>query len=258
MADLYALESAGGAPGVTTSAVALALTWPAELILAECDPSGGDILAGLLAGHVPADRGLMEHAIEAGRDGIDATAGLRGHLVPLDAGHPTYLLPGLTDPRQAAGLSAAWPAVAATLTAQQADVIADCGRLDAGHSQPMAVLSAARTVAIVLRPTLRQVWLARSRVDMLSQLLGGTARLALLLAGPGTHSAREVARALQVPVAASLADDPRTAALLSDGIGGRKTLRSAPLMRSARTAGSALRGHVATTNRPSAAAGAGR
>jgi hypothetical protein len=108
----------------------------------------------------------------------------------------------------------------------------------------MAVLAAARTVAIVVRPTLRQVWLARSRVEMLTQLLGSAVRLALLVTGPGTQSPSDVARALRVPVAAVLPDDPRTAALLSDGIGGRRNVRSAPLMRSARTAGGALRGHA--------------
>ena len=69
MGELYALVSAGGSPGVTTAAITLALTWPSPVIVAECDPSGGDVLAGLLAGHVPAGPGLMEHAIEAGRNG---------------------------------------------------------------------------------------------------------------------------------------------------------------------------------------------
>ena len=76
MADVFALVSAGGSPGVTTAAIALALTWQTAVIVAECDPSGGDILAGLLAGHVPAARGLMEHAIEAGRDRHSAAIGL--------------------------------------------------------------------------------------------------------------------------------------------------------------------------------------
>lgn len=131
MGELYALVSAGGSPGVTTAALALALTWPSPVILAECDPSGGDILAGLLAGHVPAGRGLMECAMEAGR-GLAANASLVPQLVPLDEDRTRMLLPGLTDPRQATGLGTAWPAVAAALTAQPADVIADCGRLDAG------------------------------------------------------------------------------------------------------------------------------
>lgn len=256
MSELYALVSGGGSPGVTTAAVALALAWPSPVIVAECDPSGGDVLAGLLTGHVAARKGLMEHAIEAGHDGHAAARALSAQLIPLDADRTRMVLPGLTDPRQAAALSSAWPAVAATLTAQQADVIADCGRLDAGPGQPLAVLSAARTVVIVLRPTLRQVWSARSRVDILAQLTGGTSRLVLLLTGPGTHSAREVAHALGLPVVAALPDDARSAALLSDGVGGPRSLTSGALLRSARTAGKALRDHVPVMTQRSATAGA--
>jgi hypothetical protein len=243
---------------VTTAALALALAWPSPAIVAECDPSGGDVLAGLLTGHVPAARGLMEHAIEAGRDGSAAARALGAQLISLDAERTTRLLSGLTDPRQAAGLGTAWSAVAATLTAQQADVIADCGRLDAGPGQPLAILTAARTVAFVLRPTIRQVWSARPRVEILTQLLGDKSRLAILLTGPGAHSAREVARALGVPVAATLPADARSAAFLSDGLGGQRSLTSGALLRSARAAGKALREHVTVMTQQSASAGAVR
>jgi hypothetical protein len=253
MGELYALVSAGGSPGVTTAALAMALTWPSAAIVAECDPSGGDVLAGLLTGHVAASRGLMEHAIEAGRDGRAAAGALGAQLIPLDSARTRMLLPGLTDPRQAAGLASAWAAVAATLTAQRADVIADCGRLDAGSGQPLAVLAAARTVALVLRPTLRQVWSARSRVEILAEL-AGCSRLVVLLTGSGTHSARDVTHALGVPVAAVLADDVRGATLLSDGIGAQRHLTSGALARSATAAGKALRDHVAVVTQQAAGA----
>ena len=115
MGEVYALVSAGGAPGVTTAAVALALAWPSPAIVAECDPSGGDMLAGLLGGHVPAAQGLMEYAIAAGHNGQAAADSLGTQLVPLNADRTRLVLPGLTDPRQAAGLASAWPAVAAAL-----------------------------------------------------------------------------------------------------------------------------------------------
>jgi hypothetical protein len=175
----------------------------------------------------------------------------------LDADGTRKLLPGLTDPRQAAGLASAWPAVAATLAAQHADVIADCGRLDAGPGQPNAILTTARTVALVMRPTIRQVWSALSRVEILTQL-GVSSRLALLLTGPGTHSAREVAQALGIPVAAALADDARSAAMLSDGVGGERSLSSGSLLRSASTAGKALRDHVAERKHLAGGAGVDR
>jgi hypothetical protein len=100
------------------------------------------------------------------------------------------------------------------------------------------------------------VWSARSRVDILRQLVGGKSRLALLLTGRGTHSAREVAHALGVPVAAWFPDDARSAALLSDGVGGQRTLASGALLRSAQAAGNALRGHEpAAKHRPAVVGG---
>jgi hypothetical protein len=241
MARLYALVSPGGSPGVTTAAVALAMTWPSPVIVAECDPSGGDVLAGALAGHVAVRQGLVEHAIEAGRGPRAAAASLAAQLVPFDASRTRMVLPGLTDPRQAAGLISAWPAVTSTLTAHSADVIADCGRLDAGDGQPIAVLAAACVVAIVLRPTLRQVWCARARIDMLAQLHGGEGRLAIVLNGSGSHSARQVAAALGISVLAALPQDPRTACVLSDGAETHRNLQSGSLMKAARMAGQSLR-----------------
>jgi hypothetical protein len=241
MGSVFALVSPGGSPGVTTAAVALALAWPAAVILAECDPAGGSVLAGTLGGHVPGGPGLMEHAIEAGRNPQAAAGSLTTRLVPLDAARTRMVLPGLTDPRQAVGLVPAWPAVASTLAAQHCDVIADCGRLDASDVQPLAVLSAASIVAVVLRPTLRQVWAARPRIDMLAQLLGGTARVAALVTGAGQHPAREIAGTLGVPVLAVLPADVRTAAVLSDGMQGHRRLPASELMTAARGAGQALR-----------------
>jgi hypothetical protein len=254
MGSVYVLVSAGGAPGVTTAALALALGWPSAAIVAECDPGGGDVLAGALGGHVPAGVGLMEHAIEAGRNARAAAAGLGAQLVPLDASRTRMVLPGLTDPRQAAGLSAAWPAVAMTLAAQSCDVLADCGRLDAGDGRPLAVLAAASTVAVVLRPTLRQVWAARPRIDMLAQLLGSTDRVVLLVTGPGTHPAREIAGTLGIPLAAVLPADARSAAVLSDGAARRRHFDSGSLMTAARRAAQALRKHAAA-RAPAPAAG---
>jgi len=258
MGSIFALVSAGGSPGVTTAALALALSWPAPVMVAECDPGGGSVLAGALGGHLPGGFALVEHAIEAGRNPAAAAASLAGQLVPLDTDKTRMVLPGLTDPRQAIGLASAWPAVAATFAAQQCDVIADCGRLDAGPGQPNAILAAARTVALVLRPTLRQVWSARPRVDILRQLTGGNDRLALLLTGPGTHSVRDVAHALGLPVAAVLPDDTRSAALLSDGLGTHRQLMSGALLRAAAVAGRALREHNTVVARQLAEASAAR
>ncbi|HEX6931568.1 MAG TPA: hypothetical protein VF162_05465 [Streptosporangiaceae bacterium] len=238
--SLYALVSPGGSAGCTTTALALALTWPRPVILAECDPAGGDILAGLFAGHMPAPRGLLGVAFEAGR-GVEAMSVEAGaQLAALDGSGTRMFLAGLSDPRQAPGLAPAWPAIGRMLSSQPCDVIADCGRLDAGDGQPSAVLAAAQLVAMVLRSSLRQIAAARPRIEMLARLLGGSERLGLVLVGDKSHSYAEISRTLGVPVLASIALDARTAAVLSDGVGRRTNLADRPLMRAAMVAGAAI------------------
>ncbi len=253
MGSIFALVSPGGSPGVTTAALALAMSWPTPVIVAECDPGGGSVLAGALGGHQQGGFGLVEHAIEAGRNPAAAAASLAAQLVSLDTGKTRLVLPGLTDPRQAVSLASAWPAVASTFSAQACDVIADCGRLDAGEGQPLAVLAAASIAVVVLRPTLRQAWAGRARVEMLRQLLGGTARVALLVTGSGRYPAQEMANALGVPVVAVLPDDAASAAVLSDGQQ-RRRFGSGELMTAAKRAAQALRRHA--ESRLAASAGA--
>jgi len=47
---LIALCADKGSPGVTTAALALAVTWPCPVAVAEVDPSGGDLALGLTDG----------------------------------------------------------------------------------------------------------------------------------------------------------------------------------------------------------------
>lgn len=238
--SLYALVSPGGSAGATTTALALTLTWPQPVILAECDPAGGDILAGLFAGHLPAPRGLLGVAFEAGRGLAAMSAGAGGHLAPLDGSGSRMFLAGLSDPRQAAGLAPAWPAIARTLASQPCDVIADCGRLDAGDGQPASVLAGSDLVAMVMRTSLRQIAAARPRIEMLEYLRNGLERVGLLLVGDKGHSPAEISRTLGVHVLARIPSDPKTAAMLSDGVGRRSSLDDGPLLRAAKTAGQTL------------------
>jgi hypothetical protein len=224
---------------VTTAALALALGWPRQVIVAECDPSGGDILAGLFAGHLEARGGLVPLAVEAGQSHEAAAAAMWSQLIDLDDERSRLLLAGISDPRQGTGLAPVWPVLATAFARLPLDVIADCGRLDS-RGGPEPVLAAANLVALVLRPTLRQVSKARARVDMLNQVLG-PGRLALLLIGEGTQSPRDVSRALGVRVACSLPQDEKTAQVLSDGAGSRRGLQARPLIRAAGPAGRALR-----------------
>jgi hypothetical protein len=238
--SLFALVSPGAAAGVTTTALALSLTWPAPVIVAECDPAGGAILAGLFAGHLRAPRGLLGVAFEAGRGTAPLSVAPGGHLAALDGSGSRMLLAGLSDPRQARGVAPAWPAIARLLASQRCDVIADCGRLDASSAQPVSVIAAAAVAVMVIRPTLRQVYAARPRIEMLLELRGGPQRLGILLIGDRGQSPTEITKALGVPVLARMPFDARTASVLSDGVGRRASLAGKPLMRAARAAGLAI------------------
>jgi len=54
------------APGATTVAAALTLSWPGPVILVDADPAGGDVMAGLLPGRASTESGLLSWSV-AGR-----------------------------------------------------------------------------------------------------------------------------------------------------------------------------------------------
>src|SRR5258708_11342673 len=67
---LIAIAADKGAPGVTTTALALAAVWPRPVLLAECDPAGGDLVYRLPAAdgsRLDPRRGLLSLAVAARR-----------------------------------------------------------------------------------------------------------------------------------------------------------------------------------------------
>ncbi|GAA1371902.1 ParA family protein [Catellatospora chokoriensis] len=249
---LIAIVSAKGSPGASTAALAFTLTWPSPVMLAECDPAGGDLLAGYLARYeLPANRGVLPLASAALRG--TAEAELAGNLIDLDAPRQQRMaLPGLTEPAQSATLDLAWTSLGEFFARMAAQVvIADCGRLSAAHP-PWALLAKADLVLLALRPhSLRTVSPAMSAVTaMRRQLPAGFVEnsLGLLLIGGGIGG-REVSRHLGVPVVASLPWDTSTAgALCGDGRGRRR----APLMRRSAAAYESITAMIAARRMDSA------
>lgn len=229
---LIAMVSAKGSPGVSTAALACTLTWPAPTLLAECDPAGGDLLSGYLAKYeLPPDRGIVPLAGSLLRGIADD---LTGHLIDLDAPKQKRLaLQGLAAPAQASSLTPAWGRLGEMFASSPHLVIADCGRLTT-HHPPWALLAKADLVLLALRPTsLRTISPAVSAIASLRRELpsadGPHGNLGLMVIGGGV-STRELTRNLNVPVVASIAWDPATAAVLGgDGRGRRR----GPLMKSA-------------------------
>lgn len=215
---LIGLCSAKGSPGVTTAALGLALGWPRRVVLAECDPAGGDVLAGYGQGQARLGSQGLTDLMAAARNG-SAELEMWTHLVTLDFERQAFVLPGLVDARSARAID--WPRLVTLLTGSGADVLADCGRLRAEYS-PRAVLHAADLVLLVCRGTLRSVRVAQTAAAELSSDLGargtGADALGVLLVDPGApFGVAEVEKAVGVPVVATLPGDARAAAVLSDG-----------------------------------------
>lgn len=104
---LIVLAADKGAPGVTTAAVAIAAVWPRPVMLAECDPAGGDLVYRLPAedgGMLNPARGLLSLAATA-RRGLRAEQ-VWEHTQRLVGG--LDVLAGLAGAEQARGLTWLW------------------------------------------------------------------------------------------------------------------------------------------------------
>jgi hypothetical protein len=240
------MVSAKHSPGVSTAAMALTRSWPGPVMLIEADPAGGDTPTGMLRGSVPADHGVLGLAMAA-RSGQALTADVfLSQCVSLGSQTPRLLLPGLHDPAQAAGVSSWWSRLAPMLQAQgDMDVIADCGRLGAGHA-PEALWQQADLVVLVLRPQIGPVHLARLWLRTLAEQGTDTGiaahdRLALLLvddpspALTGKQVVEHTSPPGQPPLAllGSLPHDAGGAAILSGAAGWSQRFERSQFMRTA-------------------------
>ncbi len=243
------LTSASGSPGVTTSAVGLALSWPRPVVLLEADPTGGSaVLAGYLRGQVPPTSSLIDLAL-ADRSGGLAEA-LPRVTVPIE-GTPVSLVPGTRAHGQARSLEALWEPLAVALRSLERtgqDVIVDAGRLGLTGA-PDKLLYAADLCLLTTRSDLVALSGARSWAETLRggfEKVGGLTSLGLLMVGEGApYRAREVQKVLELPVTAALAWDPPTAEVFAKGAKAPKRFAGSPLVRSLAAARQAIEGTIA-------------
>jgi hypothetical protein len=251
---MVAVAAGKGAPGVTTTAVMLAAVWPRPVLLAECDPAGGDLVYRFPAaagGALDPRRGLLSLAAAA-RHGL-RPGQVWEHTQRLPGG--LDVLTGVTTAEQGAGLGPLWGQLGTTLgRLPQADVIADCGRLDLAGPY-CGLLAQAAAIVLVTRHDLGQVVRLRERIPALLAALASrgpdaaaTVSVLLIAAPRRLPVARaEVAGALwpgggRVTVASGLAYDPRAARQLRGDWGVR--LDSSLLARTARAVAGQLAGAV--------------
>lgn len=219
-----AVASIKGAPGATTTVLAMAAVWPSgdPLLVAELDPDGGVLAARRALGFEP---GLVSLAAALRRGTADA----RDHTQPLTDRVRALVAPSIAEQVRvsvAAAGDALWPALLATC---DGNVVVDCGRLSPA-SVVIGVAREADVTLIVARPRLEDVALARDRIPLLRRA-GIDPMIVLIDDGP--YLARDVAAALGAAVAARLPVDHRAADALN-GLGAHHRLARSPLLRSVR------------------------
>jgi hypothetical protein len=256
---LVAVASDKGAPGVTTASVVLAAVWPRPVLLAECDPAGGDLRYRFPAadgGRLDPGRGLLSLAVAA-RRGLrpgqvwEHTQALRGGLA---------VLVGVSTAEQGAGLDPLWGPVGAALAQlPQADVIADCGRVGV-DGPPHDLLAQAAAIVLLTRDDLGEVVRLRERVPALAAALdrrdriSSTIGVVVIADHKRFHAAlAEVGEALGrgkglISVAGGLVHDPRAARQLRGEWGGR--LDKSLLARTARDVAGHLAGLLPALSMP--------
>jgi hypothetical protein len=260
---LIAIAADKGAPGVTTAAVALAAVWPRPVLLAECDPAGGDLIYRLPAAsgsRLDPRRGLLSLAISARRGGHPGQ--VWEHAQKLRGG--LDVLVGVANAEQGAGLDLMWDQVGAALAAlPEADVIADCGRLGA-DGRAYDLLARADGVILVTRANLGDLVRLRDRAGAIDAAIRGhgglTGRIGALVIADHKHFGPALAEVTQVlsgagspvSVLGGLAHEPRSAEMLSGEWGGK--LDRSLLIRTAREVAAQLVGRLAAGPEPAAVA----
>lgn len=219
------LCSATGSPGVTTTALGLALAWPRDVLLADCDRDASQpVLAGYLRGLDAGGRSLVGLAQVYRESGSLATEVTR-HSVQLtkDDEVRRLHLPGFTSAGTARLFEHVWGPLGealASLDSRGMDVIVDAGRIT-HHGLPLALLASADAVLVCTRSSLPALAGLRIHLATLVDQLASLpvpVPLGLGVVGPDRpYSSAEIAAQFELACWLRLAWDPRNAAVLSDG-----------------------------------------
>lgn len=242
------LTSAGNAPGVTTTALGLALAWPRPALLVDADRTPTQaVLAGYLRGEHPGQRGLGR-LLQASRERrpldqlLDAETLELRPVLPTD--QPAGFLPGFPHPGMVGLFAPVWPDLVAALAASDRDVLIDAGRVGP-EGLPLPLTERADLVLVVSRTSL--VALAGLRL-YLPGLLEASAETALLLVGSGMPYGRaEVQEQFATTVAGEIAHAPALAAVLSDGAPPPRRFAGSGYLRSLRSAAESIAGRLDAT-----------
>lgn len=239
--------SASGSPGVSTSAIGLALSWPRPCLLVEADPSGASaMLSGRMREVAPSGIPSVFHLAVLHRQRGSIPPLLDTAVVVPDTN--LRLISGIRHHLHAASVTQVWAPIVDQLRGFDeagTDVIVDLGRLGLTGS-PQLLLQAADLVLLTTRSTLPALIPAKNWAVSLTEVLGpDSGRLGLLLIGAGhPYTAAEVTQTLQLPVVASLPNDPTSAEVFHLGTPPGRRFDRSPLAKALPAAAAAIRGQI--------------
>lgn len=228
-----AFASAKGSPGVTTAVTALAAAWPAEraLLVAEVDPSGGDLVVRL---DLATDPGLVSLAAAGRRElGADRLVEHTQVLAPpggAEGAVRRVLVAPVSAEQATVSLGALRGGLGHALDELDLDVLVDCGRLDPS-SAAFDLAVNAELLVMVARPVVAEVHHLSSRLASAKPRA-----VSLLMVGDRPYSVAEVAATVGASPLGTLPVDVRAAAVLAEGHpNAGRLLRRAALLRDARS-----------------------
>ncbi len=234
---VIALTSARGAPGVTTTAAALAFCWPRPLLLIEADAAGSSLLPGYLRqAAVSTRQSALAVAPSLPSEPAEAAAALLRAAVPLPGSSTATVLPSTLIAAHPSVELWDWLAAAVDeVDLAGTDVLIDAGRLGAQNA-PDPLLSAAFGTLLTTRTTRTAAEAAGDWVPYLRELTGPAAS-ALLVVGEGQPlSHTELTAQAGMAVAAVIGWDPVHAEVFSLGATPGHRLKDSLLLRTIRTA----------------------
>jgi hypothetical protein len=251
---VVALTSLAGAPGVTTTAAALAVHWPRPVLLIEADTSAVSTLRpGFFRANLPTRSGGIENLSYAmSRSMLESSdilnpsfaisiavhelAPIAERPIPaLPAGHQMWVVPGFVNHTVIDGVRSMWPRLPnllAALSETNTDVILDLGRLSIDDPR-LALLDTADQVIIAMSTSLIDLVRNHQRLEVpdlkdRARALAGERYWMLLNEAPAQQlPARDFTSLLGLPAVATLPHDPIGAAVFSHGNPDAKPNRNA-------------------------------
>jgi hypothetical protein len=226
---IVAVCSAGGSAASSTTAVVLSAMMPAgyPTLLAECDPSGGDVAAWA---QLPAAPGWSTAVSGSDR----SWSAIVDNAQPLPSGLRVLAAPSRASQARTAVSEAARGFAGLLAAVPDVITIADCGRVEL--DTPLWATSAQLTLLLV-RQSVVSAPATVPRVDRTIEALGVLRRacrqVGVVLVGGAPYRSSELAAALGVELFGVLPEDTAGAALVAGGwTVGRRASRS-PLAKAA-------------------------